>query len=116
MGADQRVDVLCESGEPAPLRGAAAPGDYGQTSEGIPARGQRLPRGIRRKEARGNRLEERGTRVRGPRIGQAQRLVLMVAHHRDAGAQGGDPTRYRVGLPGLGQDRLGLSNPADARQ
>jgi hypothetical protein len=35
-----------------------------------------------------------GPRVkRGPCIGQAQRPVLMVAHQRDAGAQGGDPTR-----------------------
>lgn len=44
--AHQRVDVLGGSGELAPLRGAAAPGCYGQTSEEIPAGGQRLRGGI----------------------------------------------------------------------
>jgi transposase len=40
----------------------------GRRPKGSP-RGAALAAGIRRKEARGNRLEERGTRVRGSRIG-----------------------------------------------
>ena len=45
-------------------------------------------------------------RASRPCIGRPERLVLIVTHQHYAGAQGGGPTRFRVGLPGLGQDRL----------
>ena len=62
-------------------------------------------------------LGERGVGVQpGPGLGQAQGIVLLVAHQRDDRAQGRSPARLGIGPLGLGEIGLGLRDPADAQQ